>query len=101
MDRDFSEAPPRQRIVSRDPLTLVDAYLQLMEYATQDRPDLVVAFEVFRKPINDGAEQFRRKLLAAEPPQLAALLTFAGQAYRRPLSEVELQELPALWVMTS
>lgn len=83
--------------VSRDPLTLVDAYLQLIEYATQDRPDLVVAFEVFRKPINKGAAAFQQKLLDCEPKHIEALLRFAGQAYRRALTDDEQTQLRALY----
>jgi hypothetical protein len=85
------------RFVSRDAFKSVDAYLQLMEYATQDRPDLVVAFEVFRKPINDRAAAFRQALLDAEPLQLEAVLRFASQAYRRPLRADEAEELQRLY----
>jgi hypothetical protein len=85
------------RFVSRDAFKSVDAYLQLMEYATQDRPDLVVAFEVFRKPINDRAAAFRQTLLDAEPLQLEAVLRFASQAYRRPLRAKEAEELERLY----
>ncbi len=85
------------RFVSREALTMVDAYLQLMEYATQDRPDLVVAFEVFRKPINEGAETFRQALLAAEPKHIESLLQFAAGAYRRPLRAEETDALGALY----
>ena len=39
--------------ISHDALTLVDAYAQLMEYATQDADPKV--FEPLRKPIHDRA----------------------------------------------
>lgn len=94
LDRRWEEL----HFVSRDPLTLVDAYLQIMEYATQDRPDLVIAFEVYRKPINDGAEAFRKELLAAEPKHLDRVLQFAARAYRRPLRPIEAQELQDLYL---
>ena len=47
------------RFVSQDALTLVDAFLQLLEYATQDADPKV--FEPMRKPINDRAAAFRRR----------------------------------------
>ena len=81
--------------VSHDALTLVDAYLQLMEYATQDADPKV--FEPMRKPINDRAAAFRKELLNAEPKHIEALVQFAAQAYRRPLTEAEATELRDLY----
>ena len=57
IDRLWSEL----HFVSQDALTLVDAFLQLMEYATQDADPKV--FEPMRKPINDRAAAFRRELV--------------------------------------
>ncbi len=54
--------------VSLDALTLVDAFQQLLEYASQDADPRV--FEPMRKPINDRAAAFRRELVAAEPRPL-------------------------------
>jgi hypothetical protein len=81
--------------ISHDALTLVDAYKQLMEYATQDADPKV--FEPLRKPINDRAQAFRKLLLDSEPRHLDALLDFAARAYRRPLAEAEAAELRALY----
>jgi hypothetical protein len=81
--------------VSRDVLTIVDSYAQLMEYATQDSDPRL--FEHLRKPIHDHAEEFRRLLVASEPRQLDALVDFAAIAYRRPLSPAEQQELRTLY----
>ncbi len=81
--------------VSRDALTLVDAFAQLMEYASQDGDPKV--FEPLRKPINDRASAFRRTLLDAEPKHLDALLEFAGRAFRRPLAEEEAGRIRALY----
>ena len=55
--------------VSRDALTMVDAFAQLLEYATQDADPKV--FEPMRKPINDRAAAFRKHLLdsRAEAPR--------------------------------
>jgi hypothetical protein len=81
--------------VSRDALTLVDAFAQLMEYATQDADPKV--FEPLRKPIHDRAAAFRRRLVETEPKHLDALIAFAARAYRRPLLAGEEQHLRALY----
>lgn len=81
--------------VSQDALTLVDAFAQLMEYATQDSDPKL--FEPFRKPIHDRAAAFRQELIAAEPAQLNAVVDLAAQAYRRPLAAGEADELRALY----
>ncbi len=81
--------------VSRDALTMVDAFQQLMEYATQDSdPGL---FEPFREPIRERAEAFRAELIAAEPVQLAATIALAERAFRRPLRDEERSELRGLY----
>ena len=81
--------------VSGDALTLVDAFNQLMEYATQDSDPKL--FEPFRQPIHDRATRYRQSLLDAEPLQLEALVDFAAKAYRRELSEIESTELRQLY----
>ncbi|HVJ81709.1 MAG TPA: DUF1595 domain-containing protein, partial [Planctomycetia bacterium] len=81
--------------VSRDALQLVDAYKQLMEYATQDADPS--AFEPLRKPIMARAEAFRRELAAAEPVQLRQAIAFAARAYRRPLATAESRGLESLY----
>jgi Protein of unknown function (DUF1592)/Protein of unknown function (DUF1588)/Protein of unknown function (DUF1587)/Protein of unknown function (DUF1585)/Protein of unknown function (DUF1595)/Planctomycete cytochrome C len=83
------------RFVSQDALTLVDAFAQLLEYASQDADPKV--FEPLRKPINDRAAAFRKALIEAEPKHLESLLAFTSRAYRRPLSDVEGLELLALY----
>ncbi|MGH7139640.1 MAG: DUF1592 domain-containing protein, partial [Pirellulales bacterium] len=81
--------------VSRDALTIVDSYAQLMEYATQDSDPRLI--EHLRKPIHDHAAEFRKLLAASEPRQVDALVEFAALAYRRPLSTSEQQELRGLY----
>jgi hypothetical protein len=81
--------------VSRDALTIVDSFGQLMEYATQDSDPRLL--EHLRQPIQDHAAEFRKLLVACEPRQLEALVDFAALAYRRPLSAGEAQELHALY----
>jgi mono/diheme cytochrome c family protein len=83
------------RFVSQDSLTLVDAFQQLLEYASQDGDPS--QFEPLRKPIEDRAAAFRRALVAAEPEQVDAVLAFAAKAYRRPVSESESTELRNLY----
>lgn len=83
------------RFVSQDALTLVDAFVQLLEYASQDADPKV--FEPMRKPINDRAAAFRKLLVDTEPVHLAAVIEFAARAYRRPLTGAENRELRNLY----
>jgi hypothetical protein len=81
--------------VSQDAFAQVDAFKQLMEFATQDsdpRP-----FEPLRKPTMAAAEAFRKRLSDTEPSHLKAVLEFAGRAYRRPLRKIEADELSGLY----
>jgi hypothetical protein len=81
--------------VSQDALTLVDAFEQLWQYATQDADPKV--FEPMRQPIADRAAAFRRELEAAQPRQIDALVRFAEKAWRRPLTPPEGEELRAFY----
>lgn len=81
--------------IAQDPLTVVDAYAQLMEYATQDSDPKL--FTHLREPILAGAAEFRRTLVDSEPRHLNALLDVATRAYRRPLTDNEAAELRALY----
>jgi hypothetical protein len=81
--------------ISHDALTLVDAFEQLWQYATQDADPKV--FEPMRKPINDRAATFQQRLLETQPKHLDALLEFANRAYRRPLTDSEKAELRKLY----
>ncbi len=81
--------------VSHDAVTLVDAFEQLMEFATQDADPKV--FEPLRQPIHDNAAAFQRRLVESEPRHLAALLELAELAFRRPLSDAESTELRDLY----
>ncbi len=51
--------------VSQDALTLVDAFEQLWQYATQDADPSV--FEPLRKPIKERAAAFRQRLVDTQP----------------------------------
>jgi len=81
--------------ISRDALTLVDAFEQLWQYATQDADPKV--FEPMRKPINDRAAAFRQLLTNTQPQHVEGVLEFAGRAYRRPLTDAEKDELRGLY----
>lgn len=81
--------------VSQDALTLVDAFEQLWQYATQDADPSV--FEPMRQPILQRAAAFRHSLVESEPKHLDAVIGFAGRAYRRPLTDPEQEELRRLY----
>lgn len=81
--------------ISQDALTLVDAFEQLWQYATQDADPKV--FEPLRKPIQDRAASFRSTLAEAEPRHVSAVIDFAARADRRPLEEREAKELSELY----
>jgi len=81
--------------VSHDALTLVDAFEQLWQYATQDADPKV--FEPLRQPIADRAAAFRQTLVEAEPLHVDAVLRLAAEAFRRPLTESETASLKALY----
>ncbi len=81
--------------VSRDALTLVDAFEQLWQFATQDADPS--KFEPLRQPINARAAAFRQLLADTEPRHVEAVLEFANRAYRRPLTDVEKSQLQSLY----
>ena len=83
------------RFVSQDALTLVDAFEQLWQYATQDADPKV--FEPLREPIKERAARFREEQAKAEPLHLQAAIEFARRVYRRPLTEEERQGLRGLY----
>jgi hypothetical protein len=83
------------RYVSRDALATVDAFAQLMEYATQDSdPGL---FEPLRDTIDERASALRQRLADTQPRHVEALLDFAGRAYRRPLTAEESSQIVRLY----
>jgi len=81
--------------IGQDALTMVDAYAQLLEYASQDSdPSL---FFHLKEPIDQRAATQARILADSEPRHLEQLLDFADAAYRRPTTEVERRDLLALY----
>jgi uncharacterized protein DUF1592/uncharacterized protein DUF1588/uncharacterized protein DUF1585/uncharacterized protein DUF1587/uncharacterized protein DUF1595 len=81
--------------ISYDALTLVDAFAQLLEYASQDGDPKL--FEPLRGPIEARAAAFRQRLIDTEPRHLEAVLKLAERAYRRPLLESESRALRDLY----
>lgn len=81
--------------VSHDAVTLVDAFEQLWQYATQDADPKV--FEPLRKPIQDRAAAFKQRLVETEPRHMEAVIALAERAYRRPVTEAEREELRRLY----
>ncbi|MCA9011555.1 MAG: DUF1587 domain-containing protein, partial [Planctomycetaceae bacterium] len=81
--------------VSRDALALVDAYEQLWQFATQDADPS--AFTPMREGIMQRADEFRKLLQDTEPVHVQAVLDFADQAWRRPVSESEREQLTQLY----
>ena len=83
--------------VSQEPLELVVSLEQLIQFATQDRQDLVGPFEKMKGPVAARAEEFRRRLKDVEPAQLESVLMLAPQAWRRPTTEAEVESLRGLY----
>ena len=83
--------------VSQDAVALVAAFEQISEFATQDRPDMVVALKPMRQPILDRAAAYQRALVEAEPRQIESVLEFADRAYRRALTVEEKSDLKSLY----
>ena len=79
--------------VSEAPLKQVNAFEQIYQFATQDRPDLVVEFEPMRQPIQQAADEFRAQQTQADAAQRQAVIDLAAIAWRRPLTDAEIDPL--------
>ena len=75
--------------VSEAPLKQLDAFIQLEQYATQDRHELLEEFEVLRPKFKQAVETFEQNMLDFVPGQQRAVLEYAERAWRRPLTEQE------------
>ncbi|HMJ89580.1 MAG TPA: DUF1592 domain-containing protein, partial [Candidatus Acidoferrum sp.] len=82
--------------VAQDALTLVDVFEQLWQYATQDADPSV--FEPMREPIKQRAAAFRQRLVDTQTKHVDSVLNFADDAYRRPLTDAEKEELRGLYL---
>ena len=83
--------------VAREPREYLVAFNQICEFATQDRPDLVVAWKPHRAPTEERAAKFQQLLLDTEPVHLEAILELARRAWRRPLTGTERESLRTLY----
>ena len=79
--------------VSEAPLKQVDAFIQLEQYATQDRPELLAEFAGLRKRFDLAAEEFKLKQVRAATAQKQSILMFAEKAWRRPLTMAEQEQV--------
>jgi len=83
------------RFISQDALTSLTVYEQLMEFATQDGdPSL---YEPLREPFYKRAADFKQQLIDAEESHLSALLEMTNRAWRRPLTDMEIQSIRKLY----
>ena len=88
------------RFVSQSPfdrVTALDLLLEAMQGNGRRDRSQYLALLPLQPPIMGGADVFRQELVEAESGQLAALIEFAGRAYRRPLTEQEVEELHGLY----
>ena len=83
--------------IAQEPYRLQDAHEQLVQFTTQDRSDLTSSFVTLRPAIEARIEAFEKRLLAAEPVQVAAVLALADRAWRRPLDGRESAALRDLY----
>ncbi len=83
--------------ISEEPLKLVVAHEQLVQFATQDRQELVPAFSALKQSIQQRADEFNEHKKEVRPTHLIALLKFAEQAWRRPLTQTEVQNVELLY----
>lgn len=83
--------------ISREPLQTEVAFEQITEFATQDRPDLVIEWKKVKQSIHDRANAFQQRLLETEPLHLQAVLDFANRAWRRQLTDGEQHGLSDLY----
>ena len=83
--------------ITREPFKKEVAYEQIVEFSTQDRPDLVIAWKPYREPLMKQVAAFRERLEADEPGHLYGVLEFAGRAWRQPLSSEDQEGLRALY----
>ncbi|MDB4676670.1 DUF1592 domain-containing protein [bacterium] len=81
--------------VSRHALQQQDAFDQLWQFATQDADPS--AFDPMREPIQLAVDQFRETLERTAPQQLDAVISFADQIWRHPLTREQKQGLAKLY----
>ena len=88
------------RFVSQSPfqrVTALDLLLEAMASNGLDDRSQYHAVTPLREPSKREAAAFRNELIDVEPEQLDSLIDFADRAYRRPLTELEVEELRGLY----
>ena len=78
-------------------VTALDLLMEAMQGNGVDDRSQYQAMLPLREPFDQDAAAFRKKRVAHEPTQVAALVDFAARAYRRPLTGVEAGELRGLY----
>jgi AraC-like DNA-binding protein len=78
-------------------VTALDLLLEAMQGNGVEDRSQYLALKPLRGPIHRHAAAFKKELIADETRQVDALVAFAGQAYRRPLTGVEADELRGLY----
>ncbi len=81
--------------VSEAPLKQVDAFEQLLQYATQGRSTPPTEYEAMRGDFMQAAAAFKEQQKSAESVQAQAVIDFAARAWRRPLRAEEIKALRA------
>lgn len=86
------------RLISRQPAAENDYLPQFIGFVTQDGgKEMLAFFEGQRPAFKKRADAFLKEEAAAIPKQLAALVRFMEQAYRRPCTEQEKAGLRGLY----
>jgi hypothetical protein len=86
------------RSISQWPVTEHKNLPLFIGFVTQDGgSEAVRYFESLREPFRKRAEDFEKEIRAAQPAQIDALLRFAAQAWRRPLSDAEQAQIRSLY----
>tara|TARA_Y100001968_G_C19429402_1_gene756162 strand:- start:1362 stop:2813 length:1452 start_codon:yes stop_codon:yes gene_type:complete len=83
--------------ITKEPFKKEIAYEQIVEFSTQDRPDLVIAWKPYKPILSDEVAAFRARLQVDEPKQLEAVVNWANRAWRRMLTEEEKEGLRTLY----
>ena len=78
-------------------VTALDLLMEAMQGNGVDDRSQYQAMLPLREPFDRDAVAFRKERVAHEPAQVDALVDFAAQAYRRPLTGVEAGELRGLY----
>ena len=86
--------------VSQSPFLHVDSLDLLLETLSGNGQEDQAQYEAIlplQGPYRDRAASFQKQLIAAQPQQLEALVSFATRAYRRPLTAQESQGVRSLY----